>query len=242
MASNLPAACCAKGFRHTGATHGKLIDLNGIETYVVGQPSNKLVLILTDVFGHKFNNNQLLADQFSDNGYFVVMPDLFTGDPVSPTPAEGFDLRADWLPNHMPSTTRPIVDKVVEGIKKEYSPEYIATVGYCYGAKYVVQLLGEGSVQSGAICHPSFVEMDEIKAIKGPLFIAAAETDEIFPAEARHATEATLKELGARYFITVASGVQHGFAVRGDPTDKVAKFAKERAFCDIVAWFNEFAP
>lgn len=242
MASNPPAACCAKGFRHIGETHGKMIDLNGVETYAVGQPSKKIILILSDVWGHKVSNNQLLADQFSENGYFVLMPDIYMGDPVPPNPPAGVDLFSTWLPNHQPDVTRPVIDKVMEGIKKQYNPDYIASVGYCFGAKYVVQLLGEGAIQSGSICHPSFVEMDEIRAIKGPLFIAAAESDDIFPAESRHATEVVLKEIGARYFITLACGTEHGFACRGDPSDKIASFAKERAFCDSVCWFNEFAP
>lgn len=242
MASKPPSACCAQGFRHTGETHGKLIDLNGIETYVVGEPSKKILLLLTDVWGHKVSNNQLLADQFSENGYFVVMPDLFNGDPIPTNPPAGVNLFESWLPKHGSDITRPIVDKVVEGIKKEWAPTYIASIGYCFGAKYTVQLLGAGVVQSGTICHPSFVEMDEVRAIKGPLLICAAETDQIFPAESRHATEVVLKEIGARYFITLSSGVEHGFSSRGDPSNKVVKFAKEKAFCDAVAWFNEFAP
>jgi len=36
------------------------------------------------------------------------------------------------------------------------------------------------------------------------------------------------------------SGVEHGFAVRGDVTNKVIKFAKEQAFLQAVTWFDEF--
>lgn len=34
--------------------------------------------------------------------------------------------------------------------------------------------------------------------------------------------------------------MQHGFSVRGDMSVKVQKFAKEQAFYQAVAWFDEY--
>jgi dienelactone hydrolase len=39
--------------------------------------------------------------------------------------------------------------------------------------------------------------------------------------------------------INLFSGVEHGFAVRGDINVKQQKFAKEQAFLQAVAWFDE---
>jgi dienelactone hydrolase len=243
MASNPPSDCCTRGFRHEGKSVGSLESFNGVETYVVGDKSSKKVLyIITDVIGHKFINAQLLADQFSESGYLVVMPDLFNGDPVALNPPAGFDFGANWLPKHTPAVTRPIVDKVYDAIVEKYHPKYIAAIGYCFGAKYVVQLLGEKKIHCGAGCHPSFVTIDEIKAIKAPLLICGAETDSIYTEELRRQTETALKEIKATYFTTLASGVEHGFSVRGDISNPVIKFAKEKAFRDSLEWFNHFAP
>ena len=87
--------------------------------------------------------------------------------------------------------------------------------------------------------HPSFVDEAELKAMKGPLSIAAAETDQIFPNEKRHQTEDILRELGQPYQINLYSQVEHGFAVRGDPEKRVANYAKETAFLQAVGWFEE---
>lgn len=61
-----------------------MLTIRLVESYVA-LPDNKqtevAILLLTDILGHKFNNLQLIADQFAKNGYFVVMPDLF----VSPS-------------------------------------------------------------------------------------------------------------------------------------------------------------
>jgi dienelactone hydrolase len=77
-----------------------------------------------------------------------------------------------------------------------------------------------------------------LAAITGPLSIAAAETDDIFPAEKRHQSEDILKTTKQSYQINLFSGVDHGFAIRSNPDNKDASFAKEQAFWQAVAWFN----
>lgn len=86
------------------------------------------------------------------------------------------------------------------------------------------------------------MEEAELAAITGPLSIAAAETDPIFPREKRHRSEEILESLkpAVPYQITLYSGVAHGFAVRGDPEKKISRFAKEQAFVQAVTWFNEW--
>lgn len=51
-------------------------------SYPPGGSTEFGMLLLPDVIGHAFINSQLVADQFAANGYFVVMPDQFHGDPV----------------------------------------------------------------------------------------------------------------------------------------------------------------
>lgn len=87
--------------------------------------------------------------------------------------------------------------------------------------------------------HASFVDEDELAAITGPLSIAAAETDQIFPAEKRHKSETILVETKQPYQINLYSGTVHGFSVRCDTSKKAEKYAKEQAFLQAVAWFDE---
>lgn len=79
----------------------------------------------------------------------------------------------------------------------------------------------------------------ELVAIKGPFAISAAETDSIFPAEKRHRSEEILIKTKQPYQINLYSGVEHGFAVRGDPNKRVGQYAKESAFLQAVQWFEE---
>jgi dienelactone hydrolase len=117
----------------------------------------------------------------------------------------------------------------------------IGALGYCFGAKYVVRRLhpDKGDIDVGYLAHPSFVTADELKSIKGPLAISAAEDDHIFSVEKRHESEEILKTSGLPYQINLYGGVEHGFAVRGDPKNRSVQFAKESAFLQAVQWFKE---
>lgn len=246
MASLPPSDCCARGFKHSGESVGSIVNFNGIESYVTGSEENaskKLLYFFTDVIGHKFINAQLIADQFAAKGYYVIVPDLFNGDPVKLNPPAGFDLMNDWLPNHPIDVVQPIIDTIVEGVKQKFGqPKFAAAVGYCFGAKPAVRLLSTDAINAVSVFHPSFVEISEVEAIKGGLLINAPDDDFLYTAELRHATEETLKKLGKekniQYRQVLYSSIGHGFAVRGDISIPMVKYAKEKAFFDTVDWFE----
>jgi dienelactone hydrolase len=68
--------------------------------------------------------------------------------------------------------------------------------------------------------------------------LTLAETDMIFTAGLRHQAEAVLAEGEVPYQITLFSGVEHGFAMRCDLTDRLQMWAKEEAFLQAVRWFE----
>lgn len=116
----------------------------------------------------------------------------------------------------------------------------IGAVGYCFGGKYVVRYLRPGQIDVGYTAHPSHIEVDELRSANGPLAIAAAENDTIFPGEKRQESEAILKELNVPYQINLYSGVKHGFAVRGDQQNPVVRYAQRNSFMQAVEWFKEY--
>jgi len=95
-------------------------------------------------------------------------------------------------------------------------------------------------VNVGFLAHPTMVTDDELAAITGPLSIAAAETDPIFPAENRHRSEGILQKTGQPYHISLFSGVAHGFGLRADLSKKDQRFAQEQAILQALAWFSQY--
>lgn len=64
------------------------------------------------------------------------------------------------------------------------------------------------------------------------------ETDGIFPPDKRHRSEELLKETKIPWQMTIYSGVEHGFSIRGDVSKKHIRFAKEAAAKQAVQWFD----
>lgn len=236
--------CCVIGVKHEGTATGEVKTVGGVRTYV-SYPKDKstqnAIIIFTDVMGIDLINVQLIADQFAANGYFVAIPDLFNGNVVALNPPADFDLMK-WISTEMPHvpTVDPIIEATIKELRGSYGVKKLGAVGYCFGGKYVCRWLKEGKVDAGFTAHPSFVEADEVRGIEGPLSIAAAETDQIFPAPKRHETEEILQKHTVPYQINLFSDVVHGFAVRCDLSKKREKFAKEQAFLQAVAWFDEY--
>jgi dienelactone hydrolase len=99
-----------------------------------------------------------------------------------------------------------------------------------------------GGIDVGFMAHPSFVTEDELRAMRGPLSIAAPETDLIFTAEKRRRTEEILKEKGEVFSISLYGRVAHGFAVRGDWGNPIDTWAEGEAFAQAVRFFDSWVP
>lgn len=228
-----------------GNPSGKMIKIaNGsLDAYVAEAASEKAhpgaaILFVTDIFGFA-KGSKLIADQFAANGYTTLIPDIFDGDVFSPSfdPVEFIFKGSNSEKPHTPEAIDPIISAGLKTLREKYGASKIGGVGYCLGAKYVARHYKTG-IDVGYFAHPSFVDSDELAAITGPLSIAAAESDVIFPTEKRHESEMILKDTKQPYQTTLYSGVEHGFACRGNTSTKVGKFAKEAAFLQAVNWFD----
>jgi len=147
------------------APSGELTKIKDIDVYVTKpadypHSSSKLLLMLTGGTGVKSINNQLQADKYASEGFLVVMPDQFGGDPARNSVSEPLSPTSDqswlerkleevklglavvakssmidmWLARHTPSKVLPILYKVIDGAKEEYA-DAIASGGgiYCVG-------------------------------------------------------------------------------------------------------------
>lgn len=277
-----------------GTSRGKIITIDGIETYLAQPRINKdepqspesakiegtdrVILFLTEGHSIYFINAQILADSFADClNCDVIMPDQFQGQervpkgkvphfpsgkksipPVvegeaettqsQPTPPHyhkplTYEEFEAWKQAHEPPVTDPLLEQVVRYIHGTYGRDVkIGGVGYCFGGRYVMRLMGSGVIDVGVVNHPSFFTIEEVGRL-GPgkkLAIYAAEVDDILPPEKRRATEDILTKKGVTWMSTVFSGTAHGFSVRGDLSVKEVLLAKERAFRGAIEWLKDW--
>ncbi|KAI2669708.1 hypothetical protein LCP963914a_9896 [Penicillium roqueforti] len=197
MASHPLGECCATGFKHEGNPAGELKNLRGVQFYVAhptGQEiPDKAVVILSDIFGFSFINNQLLADDFASRGYLTIVPDLFNDDPIKFGDMDAIKAQLPtWFPNHQATHVDPIVKSILEYVRMEMGVKKVAAAGYCFGAKYVCRFLNDEGFDVGYLAHPSHVSHEELGAVQGPISIAASEIDEIFTTQLRHESEEIL--------------------------------------------------
>ncbi|KAG2033014.1 dienelactone hydrolase [Suillus americanus] len=218
--ASVPGSCCSSGVKHTGTPVGRIEDLGGIQTYISDPPASaatqKVILYLSDIWGSLFINNQLIQDYFASCGYLVLGPDYFFGDAVPNHPPER-DLET-WLANAL----KPAVDAFpawLEAVKAKYGTEKTkyCTVGYCFGAPFVMDLCSDGSVVAGALVHPTSLDESHFEKLEGPILLSCAEDDFLFPLASRRRAEDIMVSRKSTYYLQVFSGVTHGFAVRGDP-------------------------
>ncbi|GJN94071.1 hypothetical protein Rhopal_007135-T1 [Rhodotorula paludigena] len=240
--------CCISGFKHDGTPVGAIEEINGVRTYVTlpkgDYDKTKAVLFLTDIFGiDTLPNGLLLADSYAANGYATYMPDLLNGDPVPMDAFQKgeFDLGA-WFPHHGADVTRPPIDKVLRAMRDKGFTK-VAAIGFCFGARYVVDLVLDNAVQAAMVAHPSLLEVpadiEKLKQSSVPfLWNNAGDDHGGFNPDVQKQARAILEGSAAHKWL-VWDKVDHGFAIRGDPSDETQRKAADGAFEATVQFFND---
>ncbi|KAJ7625893.1 dienelactone hydrolase [Roridomyces roridus] len=248
-----PGDCCLNSFPHEGAPKGTFIPIAEVQTYISRPPTsakeNRVILYFPDVWGiDTFVNGQLLCDFFAAQGFLVLALDYFRGDPVHlhrksrTEPNPGFDYE-EWKAKHQ-AFAKVAVPKWIDAVKEQFgTPETkYAAVGYCFGAPYVMDALSESSSTAcvGAFAHPAFLNESHFINCARPILLSCAQTDHTFPTASRHRAEELLMEKNRTFQVQLFSGIEHGFALRGNMEDAYERYTKEESASGIVRWFDRF--
>ncbi|KAF5370540.1 hypothetical protein D9757_010125 [Collybiopsis confluens] len=181
----------------------------------------------------------------------TVAPDLFNGDPLPEDLFDSEEMRKTvdlptWLKKHGQDITRPIIDKVIEGLKAEGVTKFAAT-GFCFGGRYVFDLAFDNITFASIANHPSLLESPAdlekyFSTSRVPLLLNTCTVDEQFPLEAQAQADSILGggKFAPGYKREYFEGCTHGFAVRGDLSNPKVKAGKEGSFKSSVAWLYEY--
>ncbi|XP_060182184.1 endo-1,3;1,4-beta-D-glucanase-like [Lycium barbarum] len=211
--------------------NGSVIQLGGFNTYVSGCSASLFAIVLvSDIFGYEAPNLRNLADKVAAKGYYVVVPDFLYGDPYNPE-----------------NTEKPLPDKGFEDAKqvvaalKDKGVSAIGAVGFCWGGKVVTDLAKSDDIQAAALLHPAFVKVDDIKDVKEPVAILAAENDSISPPELIKQFEEILSSKPeVDSFVKIFPSDEHGWTLRYNVEDKEAVRSAEKAHRDMLHWLTKY--
>ena len=166
-----------------------------------------------------------------------------------------------WLARHTAEKTLPIIRAALTSARETFADAVangggVYGVGYCFGAKYVLLLLGpdpegvvggvkadeeakeEPELKVGAIAHGTLVTAEDIEGVRKPVCMACVANDQLFPDHVREQGKAALELIAVEHEIKVFDGVPHGFAVLGDYAETNIKASQKEAFELMVGWLD----
>ncbi|PSN68667.1 dienelactone hydrolase family protein [Corynespora cassiicola Philippines] len=236
---------CKSGFKWDGKPTGSEAKLAGLDTYITGTSKSAAVLIVHDIFGWTFNNARLLADHFAKEANATVyLPDFFGGEVVGEDVLDDEEKRKAFdLPGFLARNSKDARWDSIKASAKELKSQYpkVAAMGYCYGGWGIVRLGADPTlIDAVATAHPSLVEKSEFDAVKVPIQLLAPENDHTYSPEMKEYSIKTLTDNKVPFEYIYFPGLTHGFATRGDQTDKVQKDGLEKAKRGAVNFFNEY--
>eukprot|EP00834_Sanchytrium_tribonematis_P004715 NODE_247_length_11822_cov_1.182718.p4 type:complete len:268 gc:universal NODE_247_length_11822_cov_1.182718:6350-5547(-) len=258
---------CCTGFLEVGSPKGIEETVAGYKCYVSKPKSNseRSLILAPDAFGFTLPNTRLIADQFAERGYLVVVPDIFQGFVISPKrldPVFGFNLEDTpsalkkvkqllyrtlcfvkcipdlfrFMLKHKPKDKVKIVSEISTELKQKY--RFVGLQGYCFGGSVALLAGMDRCIDAVVASHPGKFNWErDFQKIKVPTLLQLAENDfMIKKADILSVDEACKNNSDLKKY-QFKCGTQHGFAVRADTRKSELKKAKEEAFEMAIEFF-----
>ncbi|KAL8524797.1 hypothetical protein ACS0TY_014420 [Phlomoides rotata] len=226
--------CCENPPTLSATTGAGLVQqFGGLTSYISGPPqSNAAIILISDIFGFEAPNLRKIADNVGAAGFYTVVPDFFHGDPYVPDQ----HTISEWLKNHGPNQGFEEAKPVIEALKSKGVTK-VGAVGFCWGAKVVVELGKHAYINAGVLLHPSLVTCEDVQGVKVPLSILGAEVDHTSPPELVKQFEDILTaKPEVDCFVKIFPRVSHGWSVRYKDEDEHEMKCAQEAHKDMLDW------
>jgi carboxymethylenebutenolidase len=192
-----------------------------------------------------------VAARIADDGYVVLLPDLFyrSGPYEAPAPAKLFgdlEFRKAWLGKHRAHLTFTNVMgdfaaclDVLAGDPSVAQPK-VGTTGYCMGGQFALAAAGyhPDRVAAAASFHGANLVTDAPDSphllaprMKARVYVAGAVEDSSFTDEAKRRLDEALTAAGIDHVVETYEGLRHGWVPRDMPVHDAA--GAERHFREL---------
>ncbi|KIW12599.1 hypothetical protein PV08_09877 [Exophiala spinifera] len=268
------SSCCLSGSVHSGTPAGREDTIGGLPCYVAepssAGPKTKAIVFLVDIFGWKFKNVRLLADQYAKAGFTCYIPDVHQGDslpieflqsvepPLKKKEQEGMldkaketvDVMATlgpWLAKHRESVSEPLISGFINTVRTIPGTDKIGAIGFCWGGRYAIlqahrRTEGQiGGVDAAYACHPSLLSIpSDLEPVAVPLSLAVGEKDSLLDMQSVEKIRDALEKTGVPTEVKVYKDQVHGFALRSDWSSDEDKKAMDDAEKQGIEWFKMY--
>jgi carboxymethylenebutenolidase len=213
------------------------------------------ILYLTDIGGIRAANREAAA-RLAQQGYVVLMPNIFYRTSHAPLQPSLRTLDAEAAKKRMAELTTPLPPEAMESDASRYidflisqsgtSSGVIGVVGHCFSGKmamYAAAALPDkvaaaasfhgGGLYTGDAASPHLA----LPRIKARLYFAHAVKDRSMPEEAITHFEQALKRWGGRYESETYEGAYHSWTSTDSPVYNQPQ--AERAFRKLLELFAE---
>ena len=193
------------------------------------------LLLIQEIFGVNAHI-RAVADDFAEQGYVVLAPDVFWR--AQPNVELGYD--QDSIKQAMALRARIPVEQMVDDLRDTVAalkslPQCngrIAAVGYCMGGQLVYRLAATGAIDAGISYYGARLLdiLDLARQIRVPILFHYGELDKGIPLTEVEAVRAAFVA-HPNATIHVYANADHGFNCdqRGSYNAEVAKIARERS-------------
>jgi len=267
------SSCCLSGTVNSGTPKGREDTIGGLDTYISepeGGSTAKTVIFLVDIFGWKFPNIRLLADDYAKAGFYCYIPDVHQGDSlpieflqnvepplkdqkqaglvdkVKNTAIVGITL-GPWLLKHREAVSEPIISGFVNTVRQIPGTQKIGAIGFCWGGRYAILQAHEkkegsvGGVDAAYACHPSLVAIPgDFEPVTMPLSLALGDHDSLLDAKSVEKIKEIMDKKSSPSEVRIYEDQIHGFTLRSDWSSEKDKKAMDDSEEQGISFFKRY--
>lgn len=197
------------------------------------------ILLLSDIYGFEDSSTREFAYRVACNGYNVLAPDLFRGDPW--TKDRPKDLFEQWYAKQQPDrVAKDIItakDWLVGELLSAGISKKLGVIGFCFGGGRVVDVLAKdqsNNFGAGVSFYGTRIDRSVACDINVPVLFISGDKDPLCPVNLLRDLE---KSIGRGSRVVIFEGRGHGFAHRPNSPDEDE--GAEQAFLVMRSWLHD---
>ncbi|KAG2304756.1 hypothetical protein Bca4012_063450 [Brassica carinata] len=218
------------------------VSIDSVEAHLLTAVKNNNgtgLLLLSDVFGFQDSSTRDFAYRVACNGYNVLVPDLFRGDPWSKNrpKSEYEEWRRGQDLNRIRNDIRTLTEWMVDEFAAAGISKKLGVIGFCFGGGRVVDVLAadkNGYFSTGISFYGTRIDSEVAGDVNVPVLFIAGDTDPLCQLEVLKEIK---EKIGEGSKVVVFEGRGHGFVHR-PKTPEDDKDAEE-AFSVTRNWLHQ---